>query len=53
MMTDQQRFVFDVQGYLVVEGVLAPDRVERMREHMGTSKNAILARVSSWSCEVS
>jgi ectoine hydroxylase-related dioxygenase (phytanoyl-CoA dioxygenase family) len=30
MMTDEQRFIFDVQGYLVVEGVLPPERVQRM-----------------------
>jgi ectoine hydroxylase-related dioxygenase (phytanoyl-CoA dioxygenase family) len=29
-MTDEQRFIFDVQGYLVVEKVLSPERVARM-----------------------
>ena len=29
-MTDEQRFIFDIQGYLVVEGVLPPERVQRM-----------------------
>jgi len=30
MMTDEQRFLFDLQGYLVVPGVLDPGQVERM-----------------------
>ena len=34
MMTDEQRFLFDLQGYLVVPGVLDPSTVERMRAEM-------------------
>jgi ectoine hydroxylase-related dioxygenase (phytanoyl-CoA dioxygenase family) len=34
MMNDQQRFTFDVQGYLVIENVLSPERVQRMRNDM-------------------
>jgi len=33
-MNDQQRFIFDVQGYLVVENVLSPERVQRMGSDM-------------------
>lgn len=33
-MTDEQRFIFDVQGYLVVENVIAPERVQRMQAVM-------------------
>ena len=29
-MTEEQKFVFDVQGYLVVEGVLSPEQIETM-----------------------
>jgi phytanoyl-CoA dioxygenase PhyH len=35
MMTEEQRFVFDLQGYLVVEGVLSPEQVRRMASDMG------------------
>jgi ectoine hydroxylase-related dioxygenase (phytanoyl-CoA dioxygenase family) len=34
MMTDEQRFLFDLQGYLVLPGVLDPPTVERMRAEM-------------------
>ena len=34
MMTDEQRFLFDLQGYLVVPEVLDPATVERMRAEM-------------------
>src|SRR5688500_13586993 len=30
MMTDEERYTFDVQGYLVLERVLPPEQVERM-----------------------
>jgi hypothetical protein len=30
MMTDEQRFIFDIQGYIVLEGVLKPEQVKRM-----------------------
>jgi len=30
MMTPEQRFIFDVQGYIIIPGVLAPERVQRM-----------------------
>jgi len=33
-MTPEQRFLFDLQGYLVVPGVLAPERVARMVSDM-------------------
>ncbi|MBA3685580.1 MAG: phytanoyl-CoA dioxygenase family protein [Planctomycetes bacterium] len=33
-MTDEQRFLFDLQGYLVIEGALPPEQVERMRATM-------------------
>ncbi len=29
-MTDEQRFLFDLQGYLVLPGVLPPDQIARM-----------------------
>src|SRR5690348_8479966 len=34
MLTDEQRFLFDLQGYLVVPGVLDPTTVERMLAEM-------------------
>ena len=34
MMTDEQRFLFDLQGYLVIEGALAGDQVKRMNDVM-------------------
>jgi len=34
MMTPEQRFVFDLQGYLVIPNVLPPERVARMSADM-------------------
>mgnify|MGYP002625684740 FL=1 len=34
MMTDEQRFLFDLNGYLVLEGVLDAERVKRMNKDM-------------------
>jgi len=36
MMTPEQRFVFDVQGFLVVPSVLPPERVQKMLADMET-----------------
>lgn len=33
-MTDEEKFLFDLQGYLVVENVLTPEQVQRMRADM-------------------
>ena len=33
-MTDEQRFFFDLKGWLLVPGVLEPDLLEAVREHM-------------------
>ncbi|GMV78818.1 MAG: hypothetical protein AMXMBFR7_00020 [Planctomycetota bacterium] len=33
-MTEEQRFLFDLQGYLLVPNVLPKEQVERMRTHM-------------------
>ncbi|MDA1193135.1 MAG: phytanoyl-CoA dioxygenase family protein [Candidatus Poribacteria bacterium] len=35
-MTDEQKFLFDLQGYLRVEGVLDDETLERMRADMDT-----------------
>lgn len=40
MMSEEQRFIFDVQGYLVVEGALGEDRLARMRAEMDRRKIA-------------
>ena len=34
MMTEEQRFLFDVQGYLVIPNALEPERVQRMLAEM-------------------
>lgn len=34
MMTLEQKFIFDVQGYIVLENVLSGERMERMRKDM-------------------
>lgn len=33
-MTDEQKYIFDVQGYITIPGVLAPDRLARMVQKM-------------------
>lgn len=33
-MTEEQKFLFDLQGYLVIEGALAPDQICRMLAEM-------------------
>ena len=34
MMTDEQRFIFDVQGYLLVPGVLSKPKIKQMLDEM-------------------
>jgi len=34
MLTEEQRFIFDVQGYLVLPSVLPADQIKRMHEEM-------------------
>lgn len=33
MLTEEQRFTFDLEGYIVLPGVLEPDLVDRLQAH--------------------
>ncbi len=54
MMTDEQKYMFDVQGYTVIKGALDPDTVVRMRAEMDrqgikdAQNNANLSRFSKF-----
>jgi len=34
MLTDEERFMFDVQGYITIPGVLTPEQIARMQQTM-------------------
>ena len=38
-MTDEQKYLFDLNGFLVVPGVLSPEECRRLREFIVTLKN--------------
>ena len=38
-MTDEQKFIFDLKGWVLLSGVLEPELIEACREHLRKLKN--------------